>query len=280
MKNTRPRCLIVTLLSITLLLAGCASGPPPGPNPAVLAGQNAKVILVAPFNIVSALPPELEGSTRMVSDALVDHLEAHGKTVHRISFRAGRDLWAASMKEVRSSGKKRNFENAAKVYARLLGDQIDFDVLIVPSLFLQTAKMRNMVSKWDGAVQRMVWHGDAIKNRTQGYRSQTGSVNIRAASIFAHIVDDQGNTIQSKRRGLEVIEHMQRTIKRRGGISGNDDMILEVENDNPPIDDIEMVRAGVSAVVSPFLPEEVPVVAPPSPSSEPDLDEAANSNPS
>ncbi|HIF95019.1 MAG: hypothetical protein ABGX04_05855 [Myxococcales bacterium] len=265
MQKSLSRCLVRTLLPIAVAVSGCASGPPPGPSAAELAGQNAKVILVAPFNIVSWLPPELEGSSRMVSDALVDHLEAHGKTVHRVSFRAGRDLWAASMKEVLSSGKKSHFENAAKVYARLIGEQINFDVLVVPSLFLQTAKMRNMVAKWDGATQRMVWHGDAIKNRTQRHDSQTGTVNIRAASIFAHVIDSEGNTIQSKRRGLEVIEHMQRTITRRGGISGNDEMKWDVEDDKPPINDIEMIRAGVAAVVSPFLPEEVPTVAPPIP---------------
>ena len=132
MANARSLWLALTLLATAFSMASCASGPPPGPSAESVAGANAKIILVAPFNIVSSLPPELEGSTRMDSDALIDHLKAHGKTAHLISFRVGRELWAASMKEVRDSGAKRNFENAAKVYARKIGEQIDlFGLMLV-----------------------------------------------------------------------------------------------------------------------------------------------------
>lgn len=144
MTKTRSRSrsflCFLSFAASAFVISACASGPPPGPSPEQIAGMNAKTILIAPFNIVSALPPELEGSTEIVKTALIDHLEAHGKTVHIIGFRIGRKLWSASMKEVRDSGAKRNFENAARVYAGKIGESVEFDALIIPSLLSRTPK--------------------------------------------------------------------------------------------------------------------------------------------
>jgi hypothetical protein len=284
MDKTRLRRSLLALFSTTAVLtAACASGPPPGPTPESIAGTNAKVILVAPFNIVSSLPPELEGSTRMVSDALIEHLEAHGKTAHLISFRVGREYWAASMKEVRDSGAKKNFKNAAKVYARKIGEQIEFDAMIVPSIFIQNAKMRSRVSRWDGAVQKMDMIGKLTNNSRSTMQFQTGTLMVRAASIFVHILDRDGNAIQTKRRGLEVIQHLERKVISGGQSGGSDQLRIELVDDNPAIENDEMVRAGVAAVLSPFLSEEIPVAKPDSGSSgdsEASIENADNPDPS
>jgi hypothetical protein len=220
--------------------------------------MNVKTIVVAPFNIVSSLPPELEGSTKMVSTALADHLKAHGKTVLVIDFRSGRKLWADSMNEVRESGAKRNFENAARVYARRIGEQLEFDVLIVPSIFIQNAKMRSRTVRWDGAEQMMVIEGGTGTNRANRYMGNMGTLNVRAASIFVHILDRSGEVIQTKRSGLELIEHIAFRVEKRGGHSGTEKLFQDVVSDKPPIDDKEMVRSGVAAALSPFLSEEIP----------------------
>ena len=228
--------------------------------------MNAKTILVAPFNIVSSLPPELEGSTRLINTILVDHLEAHGKTVHVIGFRAGRDLWQASMKEVRDSGQPRKFENAARIYAQKLGDAVEFDVLIVPSVFIQNAKMRGRTVRWDGAEQRMEIEGSRGRNSSNVYRGQGGTLNVRAASIFIHVLDRAGDSIQTKRAGLEIIQHLEFKVERDGlAGSASEHVSQGLVNDTPPIEDEEMVRAGVAAALSPFLPEEVPAPAPEAP---------------
>jgi hypothetical protein len=265
-KNQRPigmtmmksHSLRLLLFAFFVTCTSCASGPPKssGPSPAQIAGQDAKTILVAPFNIVSALPPELEGSTRMVSTELVKHIEAHGKKVHLISFRSGRDIWKESMKEVRDSGKKKNFENAAKVYAQKLGASVEFDALIVPSIFIQNAKTRGRTVRWDGAEQSIEMSGSTGSGL---YVGQTGSHNVRAASIFVHIVNRQGEVIQTKRSGLELIEHLEWKVKMKGGYSGTEEVSQNVVPDVPPLEDKEQIRTGVAASLSPFLPIE-PVV--------------------
>jgi hypothetical protein len=194
----------------------------------------------------------------MVSAALVEHLEAHGKTVRVIGFRAGRDLWKDSMKEVRASGEKQNFDNAARVYARRIGEQIDFDVLIVPSIFIQNAKMKSRTVYWDGAKQMMPIKGDINSKRANLYQGNSGTLSVRAASLFVHVLARDGSSIQTKRAGLEIIQHIEWRVERRGGYSGTEQVSQELVNDSPAIEDKEMVRAGVAAALSPFLSEEVP----------------------
>jgi hypothetical protein len=255
--------LRLPVLSLVPLLAACVSGPPPGPSPAEIAGRNAKVIIISPFNVVSSLPPELEDSTKLVSKEMVAYLEEHGKTVKRMAFRAGRDLWKASMQEVSSSGQDRNFENAARIYARKIGEHLDFDVVIVPSLFVQNAEAHGRTAKWDGAKQMIPLEGEA--GSTQAYQGNLGRLSVRAASIFVHVVDSSGETIHTKRSGLELIQHLEFLVEKDGQYSGGEHVRQGLVNDRPPIEDVERVREGIAAVFVPFLPEEIPPQGPVTP---------------
>jgi hypothetical protein len=256
----RHRVQWLDLLPVTLafILPACASGPPRGPSPAQIAGMEATTILVSPFNIVNPLPPELEGATRIVSTTLAEHLEANGKTVHQIAYRAGKDLWMASRKEVRDSGSRRTFENAAKVYARKLGEQVEYDVVIVPSVFVQNAKKgHSRTIRWDDTEQTLEYRGDS--------RAVTiASIYVKAASLFVYVLDREGDTLHSKQVGLELIQHMRFGAERGSGLSRRQDREAQLINDwqlvddVPPIQDENRVRLGVGRALFPFLPEESP----------------------
>jgi hypothetical protein len=228
--------------------------------------MNAKTIVVAPFNIVSSLPPELEGSTKMVSSALVDHIEAHGKTVRVIDFRSGRKLWVDSMKEVRESGAKRNFENAARVYARRIGEQIEFDALIVPSIFIQNAQSRSGWAYWDNAKKKIKITGDSPK----GGVLALGSHYFKAASAFVYVLDREGGAIQSSRYGLELLQHVN--------FKSTDEFFIV---DNVPLmKNGEDMRDGIAKALSPFLPEDTPIPAANDLDVSPDAEDTTDSNPS
>jgi hypothetical protein len=237
------------------VLPSCASGPPPGPSPAQIAGQEAKTIALSPFNIVSPLPPELAGSIKIVSTTLIEYLEAQDKKVYVLGFRAARDLWKLSVKEVRESGLPQNFKNAAKIYAHKIGEQLDFDVVIVPSIFVQNArKKRTRTVRWDGAQQMLEYRGDSRA-------VSVASIYIKAASLFVQVLNGEGDAIHTKRAGLELIQYLQFGGEHvTGSIRRNDrDAQLinswKIVNDTPPIKDEAMVWAGIAAAFSPFLPE-------------------------
>lgn len=256
--------LRLPLLSLVPLLAACASGPPPGPSPVELAGRNAEVIIISPFNVVSSLPPELEGSTKLVSKEMVAYLEDHGKTAKRMAFRAGRDLWKASMQEVSSSGQDRNFENAARVYARKIGEHLEFDALIVPSLFVQNAKVFGGVAKWDGAEQPVEIEG-SLSGGNMMFQGQSGSYYLKAASLFVHVINREGEAIHTDRRGIEMIQHGTFRAEKEAGYSSKTELTWQAIDDRPAISDPGRVREAIAAALVPFLPEEIPPQGPVTP---------------
>lgn len=257
-------------LALLLLVPACASGPrpPPGPSAAELAGASAKTIIVSPFNVVNPLPPELEGTTKKVKLLLVDHLEANGKDVKVMGYRAARDLWKDSTREVRESGQKKNFDNAAKIYARKIREHLEFDAVIVPSLFLQNAKASGRTARWDGTEQKLEMEGRVPTNRANRYSGSMGTVYVQAASVFVRILDANGKTIHDKKSGIELIQHLELIVKDEGLASGAERVDMELVDDEIAIDDDERISMAVKNVLIPFVPKD-PTESQPVPAVEP-----------
>lgn len=113
--------------------------------------------------------------------------------------------------------------------------------------------MRSRTVRWDGAEQVIEHHG-SLGTKYMGLAS---TWNVRAASLFIHILDRDGASVHTKRRGLELMQHVEFSTKRTGGYSGRNESVMRIVDDVPPIEDKEMVRIGVAAALSPFLPEKV-----------------------
>ncbi len=255
--SSTPRPSFSTALLVLAALAGCATGPPPPPSPLQQAGLDAKRVVIAPMNLVSSLPPKLEGSTQFVSDAIRAHLEAHGKSVASMPHRAGFDLWRQSTLQVKEAGKARNFENAASLFAARLSENDDFDILIFPSLFVQnTTGSLTRSSKWDGAKQRLNSRGE-LKNMRG---SLSGKMNVKAASLYIAVVDRSGNVLQTKRAGLELIQHMALASHRNFDAHT---YTADIEYNDPVIGDEERLRDGVARAFAPFLAEQSPLASEP-----------------
>jgi len=255
--KTRSNWLCLVLLPIAFALA-CSTWPfgsTHEPGPTEIAGREAQTIVLVPLNIVLALPTELDSTTEMVSDALVEHIEAQGKTVHLLDFRVARTLWIQATRIVSESNRAKNFENAAQVLTRLIGEKMEFDAIIIPSLFLQNAKLKQtsagVDAHWDGATQRLEWIGTpSDKTRDPKLRS------ISAASILVYILDRTGRELLEKRTGLEIVEHLEIEVKKR---QGQDQKTWIVKPDLPPIGDKERLDAAIAFALYPFLPQERPV---------------------
>jgi hypothetical protein len=254
-KSFRQKCLFP--ISLVLVVASCASAPSV-PTSAAIVGMDAKTLLMAPFNIVTPLAPELAGSMRTVSTALAQNLESHGKTVRMIGYRSGQELWKQSIVEVRASGRAKNFENAARVYARKIGEQAEFDAIVIPALFVQNArKKQSRVIRWDDAQQTLEYRGDSPA-------VSVASIYIKAASVSVYVLDRAGEVIHSKQMGIELMQYMRFGAERGSGYSDRTERDSQLSNDwqlvdiVPPIQDEDRVRASVASVMSPFLPEELP----------------------
>ncbi len=231
---------------------GCAAGGPRPPTAAEIASRDARVVVVAPLNVASSLPVEIEGSSEIVAKTLVGYLQEHGKEVRILGFRLGRELWVNATTQVSQTGKKRSFEAAASVYAREIAKQVDYDVLIIPTLYIQNVQVLSKYARWDGTKEPVRIEGkQMLKKKDYAFDSARGVV--KAASMMAAVFASDGSEIQSAKRGLQTIQHFELS----GGTGRTRDpsnYSFSVESNSPPLDDAPKIRAGVAGVLSPFLP--------------------------
>ncbi len=225
--------------------ASCALNSSEPPSPLQQKGMRATTIAVAPFNIAVSLPRELESSTQLVSDALIEHLVRLGKKPQLLETRRGTHLWVEATKEIGESGGALNFDSAAGLFARKVRQRTDFDAIIIPSLYIQNATAGPESARWDGANQQIEFIGRARKQI-----EMPPSTTIKAASILVSIFDPEGNKIHSKRTGLELIQHMEIRIEYR---QGYDKRIWALKSDDPAIEDEVRVRAALAHSLYPYL---------------------------
>ena len=95
----------------------------------------------------------------------------------------------------------------------------------------------------------------------------SGSIIVKAASVFVYVLDRNGVAIHSKRSGIELIQHMK-FGSREGRIdSDREDRVdgfaadFQIVDDVPAISEPDRVRSAGIAVLSPFLPTEPPAPA-------------------
>jgi PAS domain-containing protein len=236
------RNLLPVVLALGLL--SCASKSEPA-SPAQIAGMRAKTIAIAPLNLVLALPDELKSSAPLAAKALVEHLEANEKTLRAIDFRTAHALWLEATRDLAKSKEAKNFENAARIFTRKIGEKIDFDVLIIPSLYIQNARIRDDIAYWDSAKQRIEFKG---QSRWEIERSE--ATTIAAASVLIYVLDRDGSVIHTKRTGLELTQHMAIQVEDR---KGHDKRTWTVTNDVPALEDENRVRAAMAHSLSPFV---------------------------
>jgi len=236
-------------LAVPLLfgLASCASTPSEPPSPAELAGSQATRIAVTPMNIVIPLPDRLKGSTAIVRRALEAHIEDNEKTLEWIDFRLARALWIESAAAVREAGQEESFENAARVFARRVAARAEVDALIVPSVYIQNARIMEDKAYWDSTNQKIELIGKSK------WEIETPPIStIEAASVLVHVFDRNGELLHERRTGLELIQHLGIRRERR---QGQDKRTWVPTDDEPAIESERRVRAAIAHSLSPFLPK-------------------------
>ncbi|HIF95018.1 MAG: hypothetical protein ABGX04_05860 [Myxococcales bacterium] len=243
------RLLFIVFLAVGWI--GCAAEVAVPLSRVQIAGANASTIIIAPMNVALPLPDELESSTEIVMQALSKILRSHGKSVQLIDSLRGRQLWLQSAREVQQSRAENNFENAVQLFARKIGEMDEFDVLILPSLYVTNAQVQeNGSARWDTANQKVEFIG---QSKWEIEVSQLSSVP--AASILMSAFDRDGRNIHSKRTGLELVQHLALLIETR---KGHDKRTWALEDDVPAISDPTRVEAAVSHSLFPFLPKRRP----------------------
>lgn len=245
------------LLAATSLL-GCTS-PPAKPSRSVLAGNPAHTLLILPLNLTIEMPAELQGMSPVVWKQLELYLRAHGKKLKTVAQPVARRLWIESISQARAgkSSAKVDFDDAARLLVLELARHADFDMVIVPSLFVQQARLLGRVARWDGAKRQVEFEAYGREARKLAANPSVEGT-APAASLHVVVLDNGGEVLQQAQGGLELLVRVV--------IRANDDL-----PEAPPkyayatrtdlFADPQPLREGIARALSPFLPPLPPSVA-------------------
>jgi hypothetical protein len=203
-----------------------------------------------PLNVVATLPTELEEQADLVWKELEVYLEAHGRRLQTVRLLDARRLWLDSIRQVRAKREsEQGFEASLRVLALALAQHAEFDAVIVPSLFVQQARMVGKTAKWSGVRRRIDVVGEDLDAGSIILQTSL-SGTIQAASLHVVVLDAQGEAVHEGRGGLDLVQHIHMLGERSDSIFERG-FVLESRPD--PFDSRAHLREGISEAFDPFL---------------------------
>ena len=205
----------LALGACALLAVACAT-----PQAAVTPKLQLERVVVAPLNLAVHLPEELEGQREPVWRELVAFLESHNQRVSVLDSVEAGWVWEEVMEDMTRSDTPPALELALADFARRIGSEADYDLLVIPSLVVRRAQVRGEEASWDGVRRRvpMLAAPEYESFQMGGYliskQGFTGSIS--AASLHVSMLDSNGESVFDGLGGLALIEEAGRDDRRSG----------------------------------------------------------------
>jgi hypothetical protein len=236
------------VLSAAIVLLACAT---PRDPVVMAAGDAARSVLLLPLNVVVALPAELEGPSDRVWQALASYVEAHGKQVRTVRLGDARHMWLNAIQRVESDGRiaEGKFDVAAESLVQELGEHVEFDAVIMPSLFVQQARLSGKHAKWDGVSRRVEVDGDVLHVGSIITATSLAGATP-GASLHVVVLGADGAKLHEAQAGLELLMCMK-VEGEPGALLSERHIVWEFRPElfENPAD----VREGVTKALDPFL---------------------------
>ena len=203
---------------------------------------NAARFAILPANALVRLPDELSGARNRVLGAITRYLGVHGRERRVIELSQARQLWRASIAEVKASDSfPRDFRAAMRVFTRRLLESTAFDALVVPSLVYREAKLSRRRIKWDGVVRRLGKQEDESLRVPESFRGV-----ISAVSLHVMVFGAEGELIFENYGGVDLAHELTLVPGEQGGLRADlrDDVLGEHRH----------LHEGVELAFEPYLP--------------------------
>jgi hypothetical protein len=216
-----------------LAALACASARAPAPEAADAAARPGRLV-VAPLNLGLRAPQELRGSEGRVWSELLRYLRQQDRALGALEPSGAERLWAAVVAELAASGAPPELGTASSRFARELRAQVDYDLLVLPSLVLRRARVSGYQASWDG-VHRALPVREALLDKALIEATLPGVVvwgfrgRIAAASLHVAILGASGESIYEGLAGLDVVQELRR--ERQRGALGSQAWRLEPRPD-------------------------------------------------
>jgi hypothetical protein len=206
-------------------------------------------VLLCPVNVAVSLPAELSTGAEPVDRALVAYLEERGLEVERLDLTEARAHWQEAAVHARREGA----DGAAAIFVETIGQQRDFDALLMPSLILRSVRVDDSSGTWDG-VRRQVTTvnapsrglGGSTDTLSKGIAFGGLSADVLASSLHVMAFAPDGQRVFEGQGGFEFIQDADLSAAgKRSGPLGTRYGLFR---------DAEVVREGVQIALGPYLP--------------------------
>jgi hypothetical protein len=198
---TGTRALLAALAALGWLLTGCASlsTGPERPQAA-----SARHLLVAPLNLALRLPEDLEPTVDSVWAILLERGLARAEKVSILDPSDAWELWRGVLLEAQLRDAPELLA-VLREFARDLGGQVEFDLLLVPSLVYREARFDGTIARWDGVRRRLSQTEDRDRPDTTEW-AFTGE--ITGVSLHLLAFDPKGAQLAQGWGGLDLVHEL------------------------------------------------------------------------
>ncbi len=201
-------------LALALAALACAS---PGTQDAPTAPGYGRVV-VAPLNLGLAAPAELAGGGAPVWNELLHYLRRLDRPLAVLDAPGAGRLWSSARVELEGSGAVVDPRSTASRFAERLAEQVDYGVLVMPSLVVRKARIGGYQASWDGVRRDLPLRGSlpiasALQDAVSGVAVAGYRGSIAAASLYVLILASDGEPLYESLAGLDLIQEIAQVAR-------------------------------------------------------------------
>jgi hypothetical protein len=175
--------------------------------------RSASRIVVAPLNLALRAPAGVSLDTELVRVELARHFQQMDRAVKEIEPVGASRIWAESHAELTETGAKPDLAVTSKNFAQRLAQHAEYDLLIMPSLLLRSARVVGTDAYWDGVRRRLPVKSIApfgpiealeptgIRVSQRGFRGR-----VTAVSLYVEVLTPDGRSVYQGIGGLDVLQ--------------------------------------------------------------------------
>ena len=241
------------LAAAALAALACTSARTPSAEQATITLRLGRV-LMAPFNLALSVPTELQDIDEPVWYELLRHFQTQDQQVTVIAPVDAELLWMDAIAELEESGAALDLPTASAHFARRVREQVNYELLLMPSLVLRSARVRGRHAYWDGVRRRLHIRGTpmygpiteiGLPGNHPGMWGLSGRVS--AASLHVALLSSDGRFVYQGLGGLDLIQ--EATLDPRASRETWQLVLREA-----PFANVESVRQGIALAFERELP--------------------------